>query len=265
MLSHAPRKYVLLARVSLNSKLAYPLDVLVRTFFFATVLFIFSRLWQVLLGSSGQAQGFAASQLVWYLAVTEVIMMSNSRIDRRIEDDVKSGAVAYTLIRPLHFVWYYFAVYVGETMALFLFNAAVGSLVALWLAGGPGVLPALVPVIALSLALAFVLNFFIRMSLALLAFWVEDTAPFFWIYSKFLFTLGGLFIPLEFYPGWLQNFSAALPFNFILYRPARFFVAGAWDQAAPLLSGQLFWIGVLLGICMLMYGRGVQKISVNGG
>lgn len=261
----ASSKYVFLSQTSFRSKMAYPLDVLVRTFFFAVVLLVFTQLWTALLGGESSVAGFGRSQLVWYLMVTEVIMLSNSRIDRRIEDDVKSGAVAYTLIRPLHFVWYQFSVYWGETLAMLVFNSVTGSLVAFALVGPAPLSLTALPFLLTAVLLAFSLNFFTRMSLALLAFWVEDTSPFFWIYSKLLFTLGGMFVPLEVYPEWLRSVSAALPFNYILYRPAKLLVDFRPADVVSVLGGQIVWNVALMALCLFIYARGVQKISVNGG
>lgn len=263
--THAIKKYTFLAQTSFYSKIAYPIDVLVRTFFFALILFIFTQLWGALLGEGNSIAGFTRSQLVWYLMVTEAIMLSNSRIDRRIEDDIKSGAVAYILIRPLHFVWYQCSIYVGETLGMLLFNLAVGTGVAVFLVGAPPLSLLSIPALLVALALAFLLNFFTRMSLALLAFWVEDTGPFFWVYSKILFTLGGLFMPLEVYPVWLQRIAAALPFNYILYRPARLFVAFSQQDALGVLGAQLLWTLALLAVVLAIFSRGVKKVSVNGG
>jgi len=218
-----------------------------------------------LLGEGSSIAGFTRSQLVWYLMFTEAIMLSNSRIDRRIEDDVKSGAVAYILIRPLHFVWYQCSIYFGETLGLLLFNLAVGAGVAAFLVGAPPLSLVSIPTLLIALTLAFLLNFFTRMALALLAFWVEDTGPFFWVYSKVLFTLGGLFMPLEVYPQWLQRVAAALPFNHILYRPARLFVSFSLQDALSVLGGQLLWTVSLLLLVMAIFRRGVKKVSVNGG
>lgn len=261
----ASSKYVFLSQTSFRSKMAYPLDVLVRTFFFAVVLLVFTQLWTALLGGADSIAGFGRSQLVWYLMVTEVIMLSNARIDRRIEDDVKSGAVAYTLIRPLHFVWYQFSIYWGETLSALVFNVAAGSAVAYALVGPAPLSLSALPFLLTAVLLAFSLNFFTRMCLALLAFWVEDTSPFFWIYSKLLFTLGGMFVPLEVYPEWLRRISAALPFNYILYRPAKLLADFRAQEAVAVLGGQLVWTAVLMALCLWIYARGVQKISVNGG
>lgn len=264
MYSHALRKYTFLLRTSFAAKVAYPLDVLTRTFFFAMVLFIFAELWGALLGGDS-ITGFTRLQLVWYLMVTESIMLSNSRIERRIEEEVKSGALAYTLVRPLHFIWYQCSVYFGETLGQLLFNVLIGSLVAILLVGMPELSFLSVPAILLVVLLAFLLQFLIKMSIALLAFWVEDVNPFFWIYSKVLFTLGGLFVPLDLYPEWLKNIAAALPFNYILYAPARLFVSFDFSTFARVIAAQITWAAILMAITFYVFGRGVKQVNVNGG
>lgn len=263
--THSVKKYSFLARTSFASKVAYPIDVLFRTFFFALILFIFTQLWGALLGSNSSVGGFSRQQLVWYLMVTETIMLSNARIERRIEDDVKSGTVAYILIRPLHFVWYQCSIYFGETLGLMLFNILVGSAVVTALVGVPPLAAQNLIAIGVVVLLALLLQFLIKMSLALMAFWVEDTGPFFWIYSKVLFTLGGLFVPIEMYPQWLQRVAAALPFNYVLYRPARLFVTFDLRAFVRVAAFQSVWAVVLMALVLWIYHQGVKRISVNGG
>lgn len=265
MLSHSVRKYTLLAATSLASKVAYPLDVVMRTCFFAMVLYIFAQLWGALLGSDSSVLGFTKRQMVWYLMATETIMLSNARIERRIEDDVKSGAVAYTLVRPLHFVWYHCAIYFGETIGHLFFNILIGTLVAAMLVGAPLLPLVSIPAIFLVMVAAFFLQFFIKMILALLAFWVEDTGPFFWVYSKVLFTLGGLFVPIDLYPEWLRNIASVLPFNYVLYGPANLFVSYSVHTFLRVVIAQSIWLAVLMAITFFIYRLGVKKISVNGG
>ncbi|MBS3985228.1 MAG: ABC-2 family transporter protein [Selenomonadales bacterium] len=265
MFSHAIKKYTLLASTSLASKLAYPLDALVRSIFFAMVLFIFTKLWSTLLGADRAILGFSRAQMVWYLMATESIMLSNARIERRIEDEVKSGAVAYTLVRPLHFVWYQCAIFCGETLGHFLLNAIVGAAVAFALVGLPPASLASIPAVLLVAAMAFLMQFFIKVTIAMLAFWVEDTQPFFWVYSKILFTLGGLFVPIDVYPEWLKRIAEILPFNYVLYQPARLFVS--FDKEAFLRAAgmQVLWVVALVVLAFFTFRRGVKKVSVNGG
>lgn len=164
--SRSLRKYSFLARTSLVSKVAYPIDILFRTFFFGLVLYIFTQLWGALLGTENSIAGFSRQQLVWYLVVTESVMLSNARIERRIEDEIKSGAVAYILIRPLHFVWYQCSIYLGESLGSLVFNAVVGAIIATLLVGMPPIAAGFLPFVIALMLIAFILQFLIKMSLS---------------------------------------------------------------------------------------------------
>jgi ABC-2 type transport system permease protein len=119
--------------------------------------------------------------------------------------------------------------------------------------------------VLLCTALALTLNFFIGMVLGLSAFWVEDTAPFFWIYSKVLFVLGGLFAPMEIYPDALARVARATPFNYVLYAPARLFVQFDMDFFLSTVTMQAVWVAVLALLVTALYGMGVRRLNVNGG
>jgi ABC-2 type transport system permease protein len=51
----------------------------------------------------------------------------------------------------------------------------------------------------------------------------------------------------------------------VLYFPAK--TAVRWDeiQLLPILLIQLGWLVILAALVAFMYGRGVQKLNVNGG
>jgi ABC-2 type transport system permease protein len=102
-------------------------------------------------------------------------------------------------------------------------------------------------------------------SIGLAAFWVEDTAPFYWIYQKILFIIGGLIIPLDVYPEFLQKLSKWLPFNYILWGPARLFVRFDTALLKQVLLNQAIWIGITGALAHLIYRRGVRKVVVHGG
>ena len=47
--------------------------------------------------------------------------------------------------------------------------------------------------------------------LPLLAFWLQDVAPVYWVWQKLMFVLGGLMLPLELYPAFIQRAAAFTP------------------------------------------------------
>lgn len=259
-------KYLNVARISFRAKTAYILDVALGSVFYALILFIFVQLWSVLGKTSGfSVEGFGTRELVWYLMASEAIMLGRGRIEREIDEEVKTGAIAYSLNKPYNYIMFKLSTYWGDTAFRMLVNVFVGASVAM-AAVGPiefnmlGLLA-----VASSAAMALTLNFFIVMLISLTAFWVENTAPFFWIYSKLMFVFGGLFAPMELYPSGLARAASATPFNYVLYAPARLLVQFEWDILAQIVLKQALWIAVLGSVVFILFGMGVKRLNVNGG
>jgi ABC-2 type transport system permease protein len=202
--------------------------------------------------------------VVWYLVVTEGLMLTAPRLGEAISEDVKSGAFAVHLLRPCSYVLFRFAVYLGEMVVSLALNLAAGSAVALCLVGPPPLRLPDLPLALIALGLGIVLNFCITCALGLVAFWVEDTDPFFWIHNKCLLILGGVMIPLEFFPDSLRWVADHAPFGSIFWAPARLVVLH--DDGAPgLVLAQCGWIAFFAAVLWLVYRAGHRRVSVHGG
>jgi ABC-2 type transport system permease protein len=102
-------------------------------------------------------------------------------------------------------------------------------------------------------------------ALGLLSFWLSDATPLYWVASKLMFILGGLMLPLELYPRWLQLIAACTPFPSLLAGPGSF-VLHEPDSLAWRLGLQLcFWALVLFGLVELLFRRAVRALQVGGG
>jgi ABC-2 type transport system permease protein len=113
--------------------------------------------------------------------------------------------------------------------------------------------------------LAWLIDFCIAALIGLAAFAVEEVAAFDWIYQKILFILGGMLIPLDFFPGWLRTISQASPFAYMIYGPARLFVEPSPERFFALFLGQIVWLAVLGAIVTVSYRRGMHWLAINGG
>ncbi len=261
------RKYREVLLVTAQSSLAYPLEAFSRAGFMAVVIFVFIQLWRVTFRVSAQGSfaGYDLSRMIWYLVLTETIVMSSPRTFDKIDQEVKSGDLSYTLSRPYSYPLFHFAQYLGNMLLVLPVNFAVGAGLALALAGPPHLSPAGWPVVALAALLAICLNFTVELTIGLTAFWFEDTYAFFWIYQKLTFTLGGLFLPLVLFPSGLRQVAARLPFSSIAYGPARLTAGFDAGLALGTLGTQLGWIALLAGIAFLIYRGGISRLSINGG
>jgi len=265
-MSHAG-KYEAVLRQTLLTSLVYGRDLVVRGTFTAVVLLVFAQLWTTTYEAvgGGLVDGFTLRDIVWYLVVTETITLSAPRVSLKIDQEVKSGDLAYVLTKPYNYVLYHLAGYWGEALVRLPLNFGIGGAVALLSVGPPALTAPGIVAAALTAALGLALNFAIEAAIGLAAFWFEDTQPFFWIYQKLSFTIGGLFIPLDLFPGLPGTVARWLPFAAVTYAPARLFVLFSPDAFVSLLALQLGWLLVLGALLAVTYSRAVGRVTIHGG
>jgi len=261
------RKYTAVLRVSVANNLAYIYEVVFRSIFLVMLIFVFGQLWKTTYSARGVSilGGFNMNAMIWYLAVAETIATSVPPLTRRIDEDVRSGRLAYLLGRPNSYVFYNFAQYLGERLVRFCINGIVAAVMALLIVGPPHFTWTGILAWPLVTFLALCIDFAAYFAIGLLAFWTEDTNSFTIIYSRLTLVLGGVLVPLEVFPQPLRGFAQALPFSAILYGPARTLVH--FDAAA--FGGLLLQQGITLGVACLVLGAiyrvAIRRVNINGG
>ncbi|HWQ11429.1 MAG TPA: ABC-2 family transporter protein [Roseiflexaceae bacterium] len=263
----AVRKYTWLGLVAARSHLAYAGEVVTRTIFLGVILFIFLQLWRVTFAESGAARlgGLTLAQMLWYLAITEAIVLSAPRVSHEVDQDVRTGALAVQLIRPLAYPLSRLGMTLGERLVRFALNAAVGAAIALAFVGPIPLAPQGLLLFAVALLAAFVLDFLFLLLIGLAAFWIEDTSGLWLIYSRVTMILGGMLLPLELFPAQLQPLLRALPFSGMVYGPGRMFVLPDAGFLAELFARQLAAAALLSLAAAAVYRAGIRRIHSNGG
>jgi ABC-2 type transport system permease protein len=261
------RKYTWIGLTAARSNLAYLGEVATRAVFLAVILFIFLQLWRVTFAETGAARlgELTLGQMLWYLAMTEAITLSAPRVAQEVDQDVRTGALAVQLIRPLDYPLARLWTNLGERLVRFTLNAIVGALIALVLVGPIAFTPAGLGMFALALPMAFALDFLALFLIGMCAFWLEDTSGLALIYSRVTMILGGMLIPIELFPDTFQPILRALPFASIVYGPARLFVHPDLPFLLDLIVRQGIAIAVLGLAVALVYRAGLGRIHSNGG
>jgi len=260
-------KYGAITVTNLQNQLAYVWEALNRAVFIVLIMFVFVQLWTAVYQSQGVTEiaGLSLSATIWYLLIAETMELGKMRHDERISEEVKDGSVAYTLTRPYNYLAYHFFNGLGETAVKMLLVFLLGMPLVVYYAGWPTIQPQhLLPVLLIA-GLAVLLDFFAFSIIGLLAFVTEDTFSFRLIYQKLVFILGGLMLPLDFLPAWLQPLARVLPFNLTTYAPAKLFVAFTWAQFWQILALQAIWLTVFGLVLWRQYRWASQRLAVNGG
>jgi ABC-2 type transport system permease protein len=262
-------KYVAIAALSFRQRLDDRAVLVGRVMFYGIILLIYSRLWQAVLGGPGAAAlgdsllGHSAGRYVWYLAVTEWIVLSQPSIHLEIEAEVRNGDVAYQLSRPLSHVGAKLSAALGEMGLRLLVLGAAGFGFARWFSGEwpspDGLAGALV-----AGALAGVVMLLAHTAIGLCAFWMHDVTAVYLVWQKLSFVLGGLMLPIGIYPHWLRALAEHTPFAALLYGPGQLVVGGT-QSVARLLLTLAAWGAVFLAVVVLLERRARRDLCLHGG
>ena len=149
-----------------------------------------------------------------------MVILSKSDVFHSMNEEIKSGNIAYKLNKPYSFVLYQLSEGMGQISVRLIMNLPVGLLLGyLYVGKLEGFDPVALPVVIISTILGILLNFFMDAFIGMTSFWTEDNSAFYWIVQKLSFMLG--LFPLEFLPAVIREIALYLPFSYIAYAPAR--------------------------------------------
>lgn len=231
--------------------------------FYVVIVGTLSGLWRIAVDANGgELAGYSAVALTWYIVTSEAAIVSvNARHIEDVGTDIAQGTVAVELLRPASVLGVRMATEVGRGLpkvaALWAAGAVLASVV-----GGTAPDPATLVLVAPSLVLAITANLLAQHTVAASAFWIRDAGSIWFLYMKAVFILGGMIIPLELLPDWLQHAAMLMPFQAMAYAPARL-AAGYWEPV--LLLQQVLWIGVLAVAAAAAFRAGERRLQVVGG
>lgn len=229
--------------------------------FYVLVVSVLAGLWRAAAhANGGSVAGYGAGALTWYIAATEAATVAlNIRMIDEIGSAVGSGEVATELLRPASVLAVRVSTELGRALPRLAACAVAGALVAALTSGGPPRVAGLALAVP-SLVLAVACNIVAQHAFAAAAFWLRDAGSTWFLYQKLVFVLGGMLIPLEALPSWLQRVALVLPFRAMAYAPARL----ASGHVEPgLLVEQMAWLAATAATAA--FGAGERRLQVVGG
>jgi viologen exporter family transport system permease protein len=234
-----------------------------RMAFFAVILGVFSSLWRAV-ADAGMPVASDPKALVWYLAATEWILLSAPPIHLEIQEAIRRGDVAYRLGHPVSYVVAEFATGLGLLAVRAPLLGLTACICAFAFSGWIPPLSALLIVAPFGLA-ASALMTALHLSIGLLAFWLDDVSPVFWVWQKLVFVLGGLMLPLELYPRFVQRAAGFTPFPALLAGPASLVLGDHLVTPLALARSLAIWSAVTAVAVSWVFRRATTRLTVNGG
>jgi ABC-2 type transport system permease protein len=226
--------------------------------------------------ASDAAQPMALPDLYSYLWFGQVLfsVMPITGLFGPDAEEIRSGAVAYRLTRPVSLYGFYFARVLGQKVTALCTRSAIQVAIlflVLPLAGlgrygmrppDMAMLPYLVPSLLLALLLSAAMHSFIYMT----GFWTISTRGSTSISYAVISLFSGLLVPLVFFPPVLRTVADILPFRGI-YDTTAMIYNGSSSIAEALggLAHQAAWFAGLVLLGLTLARRGTRRLEIAGG
>ena len=262
------KKYLFIFKSEVMSNLQYITNIIVGFIGYFVILYIFLNLWQYIYSDPNELiNGYSMNQMIWYVVITEIIwsVLGGRKLCARISEDVKAGNIAYNINKPYSYIGYCLSTHLGACAVRGVLYIIIGMVVGfLFLHSFPSLTLINILLVFISFIFALIINILLIVSIGLISFFIEDSGPLYWLYSKFILVLGVVF-PVEFFPMWMRGFLKYSPIYAVSYGPARLFVNFTWNDFIIIMISQIAYIIISYTICSLIYKKGVKNLNVNGG
>jgi len=229
---------------------------------------IMVMIFQAFYGSSEGEQPLSLSQVITYIWLNQALFaMQPWRPDGEVQQMIRTGNVAYELVRPCHLYGLWLARAVALRSAPTLLRAAPMLPLALLFFGMelPETSAGFVAFL-FSLMAALCLSASITVALNGTLFWTISGQGITMLMPAVIMILSGQNIPLPLYPDWLQGFLDWQPFRGLLDVPARIYNGSIPPSAAPFeILRQWIWVLVFIWLGDVVVRRGSRRLVVQGG
>lgn len=262
------KKYLYIYKYEVMTNIQYVFNLIGDFIGFFLVIFVFLNLWKYIYSDPSELiNGYGYTQMVWYIILTELLwsVLGGRKFCKKIINDVKGGNIVYNINKPYSYISYYLFSHLGECTTKAVIYSLL-SLVTGYLMLGcfPTLSIGSILSVLLTGVLSIVISSLLIILIGLLSFFIEDSNPIYWIYSKYVLLLGVLF-PIEFFPDSMKMIMRFSPIYVISYGPARLFVNFELSEFISVLVTQIIYVFAIYIICLLLYKKGVKNLNVNGG
>lgn len=252
----------------IKDRVQYPARLIVDTFGIAARCGVLLVLyWYVFRYQGGLIQGVTFQIAAWSMFLYFSFMTLRLRdLAKSIMQDIKSGTVEVLLAKPIQYLTYRMWWQIGAGLYPF-FVATILGIIALFLTVGiPESMQSwfFAGTFIVTFFFAGVLSLLIYSIVGLLAFWIEDVKPLYWIVDKAVMILGGSYLPVALFPKLMYKIAIFSPFG-----ASQFVTSTVYDtwkvDYVKLIGIQVLWIVLVGCVVVYMFNRAHQKVSVNGG
>ena len=207
------------------------------------------------------------SNAIWSMSVYFIVFWLGIRnIEKNFREDIRSGNIEVYLLRPIGYIWQKVFMAVGQGLIPFFSATFLSVLISYFIIGLP-VVNAPLPLWILGTFVVFIFSQILTCLIYVLAglsgFWLENSEPVYFLTSKLIMIFGGSWVPVAFFPKFLQLFAEFSPFggsmaiSFAMY-------PNFLERFPLLILNVIFWIVIFFILVWLVSKRAFRKLAING-
>ena len=262
------RKYLFIYKTEILSNLQYIFNIIIEFIGYFVMIFIFLNLWKYIYSDPNELiNGYNVNQMIWYVIITEILWstIKGRSYVKGIVNDVRGGNITYQINKPYSYVNYLLFKHLGDCTIRIIIYSILGMITGLvFLHTFPNLNIISLIAILLTGILAITINNLFLTIILLLYFYMEDSHPLYWLYSKLILIFEVIF-PIEYFPKAIQPILNYSPIFVMNYGPAKLFVDFTWIKFTEIFIGQIIYLIIAYSLCSYIYKKGVKKLNVNGG
>ncbi len=218
--------------------------------------------------STTAPQPMSLTDVITYIWLGQALLgMLPWIIDREMRAMIRSGMVAYELVRPLDLYAFWFCRDLARRTAPTLLRAAPMFVIAglffglqppaSWASAGAWALATL-GALLLGTAIANLLN--------ISMLWTVSGQGISTLMVAAVSIFSGMYVPLPFFPAWARTVLDILPFRGLMDVPFRLYIGHIPpSEILPLFAHQLAWTLGLIVVGRLLLARGIRRLVIQGG
>lgn len=199
---------------------AYRTHSLVSVFVGPVYFIVQYFIWTAVYGDSGSLAGLELSETIRYFGASALIgYLTMDFADWNLQMLIRTGKFLTFTLRPMHHRFFALSQKLGHRVLGFFFEF-LPCLLIFMLLFKVEILPDRMGWTFVSVALAFLMNFYVNYCLGMTAFFLVKANGIRVVYQLFAQIFSGALIPLNFFPEVLQSVMIFLPFQYTNYIPA---------------------------------------------
>ena len=248
---------------------AYRTHSLVSVFVGPVYFLVQISIWRAVYSGGGSVGGMTLEGMITYYGVTALIgYLTMDFADWNLQMLIRTGKYITFALRPMHHRFFALSQKIGHRVLGFLFEF-LPVLVIFTALFRVDLRPASWPWMLLSVALAYLMNFYINYTIGLVGFWLVKTDGMRNVVRLLTDVCSGALFPLLLLPKPVQGIAFFLPFQFTTYVPGMVFTGsytlGGFSLGIPQIVGiQALYVALFWGLSELLYRLGMRRFTAVG-